>query len=373
MVGHTHDDIDQMFSRFSTKLAADPHIVYSVPQFMNHLKSGFDPEPDVFFLREVNDWKTELDKFSQNVLGRHVMHGHLRPLQYQITMHESGQSQLKWKRSATQEDWFPRFAETARVHLLKKTVSFRDLKACPHKPVSVEDKTELIKVYQRTSDYIVHNKETTVAENDVYLQSFFTGDRSVLGPVDVGFIDLSPNKKWKSTLGDADDDVGPSASADRSIYEDEVLTEDEQLVYQGPLHSVNTKAVTHKDNLVDISLVEVGNLTLFRMPDDGFAIGKVLAKLESQKEIHIHWWGNERESSTVRTPQYPLNVKPPTGMTSVAKSKWRQIKYTDTVHYDTVLVEKIVLLTSKKVSAADFHKAQRRLEAAKAFQLQVRV
>ena len=49
------------------------------------------------------------------------------------------------------------------------------------------------------------------------------------------------------------------------------------------------------------------------------------------------------------------------------------MKYTDTVHYDTVLVEKIVLLTSKKVSAADFNKAQRRLEAAKAFQLQVRV
>jgi hypothetical protein len=48
-------------------------------------------------------------------------------------------------------------------------------------------------------------------------------------------------------------------------------------------------------------------------------------------------------------------------------------KVSDTVHYDTVLVEKIVLLTSKKVSAADFHKAQRRLEAAKAFQLQVRV
>ena len=133
--------------------------------------------------------------------------------------------------------------------------------------------------------------------------------------------------------------------------------------------------MTHKDNLVDISLVLVGNLTLFRMPDDAFAIGKVLAKYESQKDILIHWWGNEKESLAVRTPQHPLNVKPPAGMTSVAKSKWRQMKYTDTVHYDTVLVEKIVLLTSKKVSAADFNKAQRRdgLEAAKAFQLQVRV
>jgi hypothetical protein len=94
------------------------------------------------------------------------------------------------------------------------------------------------------------------------------------------------------------------------------------------------------------------------MPGDGFAIFKVLAQYETQKEIHIHWWGNEKESSTVQTPQHPLNVKPPAGMTSVARSKWRQIKYTDTVHYDTVLVEKIVLLRTKKVSAADFSKAQ---------------
>ena len=49
MVGHTHDDIDQMFSRFSTKLAAASHIVYSVPEFMEHLRSGFDPNPDIFF------------------------------------------------------------------------------------------------------------------------------------------------------------------------------------------------------------------------------------------------------------------------------------------------------------------------------------
>jgi hypothetical protein len=109
------------------------------------------------------------------------------------------------------------------------------------------------------------------------------------------------------------------------------------------------------------------------MPGDGFAIGKVLAKYETQKEIHIHWWGNEKKPSTVRTPQHPLNVKPPAGMTSVARSKWRQIKYRDTVHYDRLLVEKIVLLRTKKVSASDFHKAQRGLEAAKAFQLQVRV
>ena len=85
MVGHTHGDIDQMFGRLTTKLAAAPHIVNSVPQFMDHLKSGVDPEPHVFFFREVNDWKTELDKFSQNVLGNHVAHVHRRPLQNQIS------------------------------------------------------------------------------------------------------------------------------------------------------------------------------------------------------------------------------------------------------------------------------------------------
>ena len=43
------------------------------------------------------------------------------------------------------------------------------------------------------------------------------------------------------------------------------------------------------------------------------------------------------------------------------------MKYTDTVHYDTVLIKKIVLLTSKKVSAAGFKKLKGDLRRLKPF------
>jgi hypothetical protein len=49
------------------------------------------------------------------------------------------------------------------------------------------------------------------------------------------------------------------------------------------------------------------------------------SRYETKKEIQIHWWGNEKQSSTVKTLHHPFNVKPPEGITFVAKSKCRQI------------------------------------------------
>ena len=116
---------------------------------------------------------------------------------------------------------------------MEETVKFSHLKACPHKLVSVEDKTKLMKVYQRTSNYIVHDKETTIAENDVYLQSFFTGDRSPLGIICVELVDLPPNKKWKSTIYDDDANFITSALKHSHTVEDEGLQLDTVAFWKG--------------------------------------------------------------------------------------------------------------------------------------------
>ena len=85
MVGHTHDDIDQMFSRFSTALKfSEASVVYSVSELMKVIELSFSPTPHVVFLTEMYDWKSELDKFSTHVLGSHPVHGHCRPLQYLV-------------------------------------------------------------------------------------------------------------------------------------------------------------------------------------------------------------------------------------------------------------------------------------------------
>ena len=56
MVGHTHDDIDQMFSTFSTALKfSEASVVYSVPQLIKVIELSFSPTPHVVFLFEMYD------------------------------------------------------------------------------------------------------------------------------------------------------------------------------------------------------------------------------------------------------------------------------------------------------------------------------
>ena len=75
MVGHTHDDIDQMFSRFSIGIRQANGVVYSVPQLGKILVKSFKPTPDVIFLYEVHDWKSCLDTFSTSQLENTPLHG----------------------------------------------------------------------------------------------------------------------------------------------------------------------------------------------------------------------------------------------------------------------------------------------------------
>ena len=71
-----------------------------------------------------------------------------------------------------------------------------------------------------------------IDEQDVYLESLFTGDRTLLGSVGAqGFVDLPKSKKWRSC-------VQPEGlNEDSVVYENDVHTDDENDVYQGKLHS----------------------------------------------------------------------------------------------------------------------------------------
>jgi hypothetical protein len=111
----------------------------------------------VVFLTEMHDWKTELDKFSTHVLGSHPVHGHCRPLQYLVSPTESGDSVLKWKMSAEQDEWFPRLSTTDPIHLLKEKVTFENLQLIPHKPFNREDRNGLVAMYKKLLVFVRAN------------------------------------------------------------------------------------------------------------------------------------------------------------------------------------------------------------------------
>ena len=166
VVGHTHDDIDQMFSRFSTSLKfSEASVVTSVPELMKVIELSLSLTPHVVFLTEMYDWKTALDKFSTHVLESHPVHGHYRPLQYLVSPTESGGSVLKWKMSAEQDKWFPRLSTTGPIHLLKEKVTFENLNLFPHKRFNGEDINGLVSMYKRASRFCM--SQSVIDEQEV--------------------------------------------------------------------------------------------------------------------------------------------------------------------------------------------------------------
>jgi hypothetical protein len=56
LVGHTHDQIDQMFSRFSTKL--NRNRAFRLETLVDIVKNSYRPQPEVIMVDETADFKT---------------------------------------------------------------------------------------------------------------------------------------------------------------------------------------------------------------------------------------------------------------------------------------------------------------------------
>ena len=54
LVGHTHDQIDQMFSRFSVKLAKKS--AFDLPEICEVLRESYEPQPEVHNLKGTYDF-----------------------------------------------------------------------------------------------------------------------------------------------------------------------------------------------------------------------------------------------------------------------------------------------------------------------------
>ena len=78
MVGHTHEDIDAMFSRFSERLQTK--MTSTFPHLMEHFQKCESLAPAPFLMTQVPDFKT----FIQGYLcdGQDSLVGHSKPLQF---------------------------------------------------------------------------------------------------------------------------------------------------------------------------------------------------------------------------------------------------------------------------------------------------
>ena len=101
-------------------------------------------------------------------------------------------------------------------------------------------------MYKRASRFCA--RQSVIDEQEVYLQSLFASDRTLLGSVGAqGFVDLPESKRWRSCVQPED------LNEDSVVYENDVHTDDENAVYKGKLHSTQRSTVTHKSNFTNAS------------------------------------------------------------------------------------------------------------------------
>eukprot|EP00731_Ephydatia_muelleri_P032350 Em0023g857a len=99
-VGHTHEDIDQMFSRFSSYLNKNDAVTPG--ELMEALRKSYSPEPDVHVLEqsEVFDFKAWIEPHLEE------MHNHVAPKHFIFKLVD-GSLVFKYKYWATDPKWEP--------------------------------------------------------------------------------------------------------------------------------------------------------------------------------------------------------------------------------------------------------------------------
>ena len=108
LVGHTHEDVDQMFSRFST--AMKNAVIKMLTDLVDTIKRGYSPTPHVDIIRACVDFDSLLKPIGKRAFGG--TSGPLsaeqeeKPHQMRIKMVE-GRARLFMKRLSTDVLWNP--------------------------------------------------------------------------------------------------------------------------------------------------------------------------------------------------------------------------------------------------------------------------
>ena len=102
MVGHTHEDIDAMFSIFSQKLRVGQN--FTLPHLMDTLRTSSTSCPAPFLLTQVPDFKNFCDGYLCD--GQEALIGHSKPLQFFFFI--NGETPvIQYKIHVASPDWRP--------------------------------------------------------------------------------------------------------------------------------------------------------------------------------------------------------------------------------------------------------------------------
>ena len=103
MVGHTHEDIDAMFSKLSESLRTG--MTFTFPHLMDTFRQCSSASPAPFLLTKVPDFKSFVDGFLCS--GQDTLVGHSKPLQFCFFM-QGEIPTMQYKIHPKLPDWLPK-------------------------------------------------------------------------------------------------------------------------------------------------------------------------------------------------------------------------------------------------------------------------
>jgi hypothetical protein len=129
LVGHTHDNIDQMFSRFSTKLAKCKAFVYK--DLCQVIRESYKPQPEIILLSETFDFRRFA--FTEPSIVISQLRNHTFSHQFKLAFaHEGDVIPTMWaKKFSTSTTWTPQQG----VKLLKEEFDEKEMWAAEILPL----------------------------------------------------------------------------------------------------------------------------------------------------------------------------------------------------------------------------------------------
>jgi hypothetical protein len=364
MVGHTHDDVDQMFSRFSVRLKNYSKPIASLKHFFTVLGMAYNPYPRCEFMFRCMDWKSWLDKYSSHQDGS-ALHGHTRPHQFHFLLTEDGSAvKMNWKRWARDVVWFPANADAPPVCLLVRECCFEDFGMVEPRIPEDDEILSVKKMFAITSKYVpaeelqdqLQHLENWIAATHVEVNTF--------KPMSTGF-------KWGLTPFELSLTEAERASREDQgvvpiVTRNDIVTSDEELVYQGQLHSGRQDRVRHKNNFVDVESIMPNQFLLVRgsrNETEEVWLCKVFSVDNATRTLTVQWYGGK---SIVHAQNPELAADQ--GSSTAGKKKRKNAVYYQDISFDTVLVsEPFSLTATKAIPRAKIKLARSRLVAMQKF------
>jgi hypothetical protein len=366
MVGHTHDDVDQMFSRFSVRLKNYYKTIVALTHFFSVLSAAYSPSPHCEFLFRCMDWKSWLDKFSSHEEGA-ALHGHTRPHQYHFVLAEdSTRVKMLWKRWARDTIWFPANEDTPDVCLLRQECCFEDMSYVQPRIPDAEDVASVMKMFTVAQKYVPLEE---YQQQMPHLHAWIEGthiEEKQFKPMPIGFKwGMTPTEILNVSTTPLQQDLG----ADTVVTQADIETSDEELVYQGKPHSQVKTRVRHKDNFVNVEGIYDNQFLLVRGNSNGVDevwLCRVHSIDQESRTLSVQWFGGK----SINHAQHPELARDDGSANVGRKRKKNSVFYQD-ISMDAVLVSEPFTLTgSKTIPKGKIKIARQRLLAFQKFQQQ---